>query len=131
MARYHGKAARMYMSVSGAAEASPMASVVQWTLDMKTERKTTTSQGDANVQYVQGFPDIQGTLNGNWDDSEDKLFAAKDSTTGVKIYLYPSLNAPTKYWYGTAWVDASIDASATDVVKFTGTFAAAGDWGRK
>jgi hypothetical protein len=47
------------------------------------------------------------------------------------MYIYPSSLMPTVYWYGPAWLNASIaiGVSAADTV--TGNFSANGAWGRK
>ena len=98
---------------------------------MRTDRADTTSFGSLNKESVQGLPDINGTLAGFWDDTEEKIFTGRDSTDGVKLYLYPNSDAPTKYWYGPAWIDYDMETRVNDAVKLTASFAANGDWGRK
>ena len=46
------------------------------------------------------------------------------------MYLYPSSDAPTKYWYGPAWVDFSITVASDAAVAVSASFAANGDWGQ-
>lgn len=130
MARYHGKAGVVYLSTTAAGAASPV-TVSEWSLNMATDKVDVTSMGDANKQYVQGLRDIQGTLSLFWDDTDDKLFDGSESTDGVRLYLYPSSLSPTFYFYGPAWLDASISQSATGAVTATGGFVANGAWGRK
>jgi hypothetical protein len=101
----------------------------QWTLNRPTDKVDVTSFGDANKVYVQGLPDVQGSFKGTWDDTETKPFTAAASSDGVKLYLYPSSLVPTKYAYGTAWMDASIDIGVTGAVTISSSFAAAGSWG--
>lgn len=118
------------MSTSGSGTANVVASMEQWTLDLSADKVDVTSFGDSNKQYVQGFPDISGTLSGFFDDTDTTVSTGRSSATGVKMYLYPDYtNAPTKYAYGTAFVDMMIDASAKDAVKLSAKFSASGNWG--
>ncbi len=131
MAKYHGKSGVVYMSSTGSGTAVNVASLTEWSLNMATDKVETTSFGEANKTYVQGLKDIQGTISGFWEDSQDALFDAADSTDGVKIYLYPSRDAATIYFYGPAWVDASISDSVSGAVTVSANFSANGSWGRK
>ena len=54
--------------------------------------------------------------------------SASISADGVKLYLYPSADAPTLYHYGPAWIDASMSTSVNGAVAISGTFAANGTW---
>jgi hypothetical protein len=98
---------------------------------METDKIDVTAFGDPNKQYVQGLRDLTGDLSGFWDNADDKLFDAAESADPVRIYLYPSSDAPTFYWYGTAWVDASLEVGVSDAVTVSATFAAASAWARK
>lgn len=130
MARYHGKAGRVMMSTSAAAAAVAV-TMSGWTLNRATDRQEVTSFGDANKTYVQGLPDMQGTLSAFFDNADDRLFAAAESADGVRMYLYVSTDALGVYWYGPAWIDASIEVPVQGAVTLSGTFAANGSWGRK
>ncbi len=131
MAVYHGKAGVVYMSTTGSGTASSVAKLTEWTLNMATDKVETTSFGDANKTYVQGLRDVSGTISGFWEDSQDTLFDASESADGVKIYLYPASTASTVYFYGPAWVDASINVGVNGAVTMTGNFSANGSWARK
>jgi hypothetical protein len=131
VAIYHGRHGVVYLSTTGTGNASSVAKLTNWTLDMKTDKVDVTSFGDANKTYVQGLKDLSGTFAGFWQDSENTIFAAADSADGCKIYLYPSTDAPQYYWYGPAWLDASVETGVGDAVKVKGNFAANGSWGRK
>jgi hypothetical protein len=130
MAVYHGKAGVVYMSTSGTGAATNVIKLTQWTLNQTTDKVEVTAFGDTNKTYVQGLKDVQGSLTGFYDDTEAKPFQAADSTDGVKLYLYPSANSPTKYWYGPAWVDFSVDTGVAAAVTINGAFAANGAWAR-
>jgi hypothetical protein len=47
------------------------------------------------------------------------------------MYIYPSSLMPTVYWYGPAWLDASIAVGVAAADTVTGNFVANGAWGRK
>ena len=130
MARYHGKAGVVYASATGTGTATSM-TVSEWSLNLATDKVETSSLGDANKTYVQGLKDISGSLSLFWDDTDDKLFDASESTDGLKLYLYPTSAAPTFYFYGPAWLDASISLSVSGAVTASGNFVANGAWGRK
>jgi hypothetical protein len=131
MAAYHGKSGLVYISTTGTGAASALIRMNSWSLDQGTDKAEVTSFGDTNKNYVQGLPDISGSLGGFWDDTEDKLFQGALSGDGVKMYLYPSSLAISKYWYGPAWVDYSVEVGVGDAVSISGSFSAAGSWGRK
>lgn len=130
MAPYHGKKGVVYMSTTGTGTAVNVIKLNQWSLDMPTDKVEVTSFGDTNKAYVQGLPDASGTVSGFWDDTSDALYDASRSTDGVKMYLYPSSDAPTKYWYGPAWVDFSISQGVSEAVTVSAAFSANGAWGQ-
>ena len=131
MARYSGRRGVVYMSTSGTGDATNVISLTQWSLGMATDKQEVTAFGDANKTYVQGLPDISGRIAGFFDDAEDKLYQASQSSDGVKIYLYPSANASTVYWYGPAWVDFGIETGVSGPVSVNSSIAANGNWGKK
>jgi hypothetical protein len=131
MARYHGKSAVIYMSTSGSTAATTTVSLSGYTADFTTDKVETTSFGDPNKTYVQGLKDIKGSFTGFLDDTGLAIFTAADSTDGIKLYLYPSSASPTVYWYGPAWLDASIAVPVAGANTLTGNFVANGAWGRK
>lgn len=131
MARYHGKGSVVYLSTSGSGTAVQATALNAWTLNMPTDVIEVTAFGDTNKQYVQGLPDVSGTLAGWWDDTSDELYDASRSSDGVKMYLYPSTSVSSKYWYGTAWVDFSINTANAQGVAISGAFRAKGNWGQQ
>lgn len=131
MARYPGRNGIVYLSTSGSGTASTVIALTTWTLDQATDKIEVTAFGDSNKTYVQGLKDLKGTFSGFWDDTETKVFSAADSSDAVKIYLYPSSNKATSYFYGTAWLDASMNTNVNGAVQISGSFAAASSWGRQ
>lgn len=80
---------------------------------------------------MQGLKDISGSFNGYLDDTGLAIFTAADSSDGVKLYLYPSSDSPSVYWYGPAWLDASIAVPVDGANTVTANFVANGAWSRK
>jgi hypothetical protein len=131
MSVYAARKAAVYLSTTGSGTASNVVKLNSWSLNKTTDKIEVTSFGDLNKTYVQGLPDLKGSFAGFFDDTEAKPFTGADSADGVKIYLYPDVtNAPTKYWYGPAWLDVSIEAPVNGAVSVSGNFAANGSWGR-
>jgi len=130
MSVYAGRKGVVYISTTGSGTATNVLKLNTWTLDSSTDKIDVTSFGDANKTYVQGLKDIKGTIAGFFDDTESKPFVAADSADGCRMYLYPSADAPTKYWYGPAWLDMSINTGVAGAVTIAGSFAANGSWGR-
>lgn len=130
MARYHGKQGHLYLQGSGS-DAIPATALTSWSIDLSTDKVDVTCFGDTNITQVMGLPNYEGKFEGFWDDTYDTLFDAQSATSGRKMYLYMSRDAATKYFYGTAWVDASVEAAVGDAVKISGSFVASGAWGRK
>jgi len=129
MSTHAGRTGVVYIAIeSVTGVATSTISLNAWTINRATDKFEVTSFGDANKTYVQGLPDVQGTIGGFWNDAETKPFGGAASTTGVKLYLYPDSTAPTKYAYGTAWLDASITVPVGGAVAISANFAAAGSW---
>jgi len=129
MPKYAGKDGVVYMSTTASGTATVIC-LSKWSLDANTEKIETTSFCDANRVYIPTLKATAGTLSGFWDAADDKLFQAADSVDGCKLYLYPTKNIPTKYWYGPAWLDYTIEVDVQGAVTMEGSFSAAGSWGR-
>jgi hypothetical protein len=129
MAVYPARKGVVYLSTTGSGAATNVVHLNQWTLNRDTDKIETTSFGDLNKTYVQGLPDLKGSFTGFWDDTETKPFTAAASTDGVKLYLYPSADIASKYAYGPAWIDCSINVSVSGAVTISGNFVANGSWG--
>lgn len=129
MAAYPGRNGVVYLSTSGSSNAANVIKLNAWTINKTTDKIEVTAFGDSNKTYVQGLPDVQGSLSGFWDDTETKPFSAAGSSDGCKLYLYPSSNKMTSYHYGPAWLDMSMETSVSGAVTISGSFAANGSWG--
>lgn len=119
------------MSTSGTGPAVTVSKLTSWSVDSSTDTVEVTSFGDPNKTYVQGLPDISGAFDGFFDDTDQTVFTGSGSSDGVKLYLYPSTDALTKYWYGPAWVSYSVNSGIGDAVAISANFVANGAWGRQ
>jgi hypothetical protein len=118
------------MATCGTGTAVAVVGLNSWSLNMPTDKVEVTAFGDTNKQYVQGLPDVSGQIGGWWDDTSDALFDGSRSADGVQLFLYPSADATTKYFYGPAWIDFSIDTGHDKGVSVTAAFVANGAWGQ-
>ena len=130
MARRHGSKGSVEMDSTGVGTTyAPVAALNEWKLDLKRDRADATCFGDTNKQYVQGLPDIAGDLAGVWDETESPaLFDVALGDTAVMLKLIPSTIAPTYFFSGLAYLDASIEVKADGVITIKGSFAGAGPW---
>ena len=131
MTIYHARDAAIYMAPDSTSEAVLLTKMTEWTLDMPTDRIDVTNFDSTNKEWLQGWSDRRGTLAGFWNDADDTLFTAANAANGVKLYLYHTRRAMSKYEYGYAWVDASMRANVAEAGRVSATFAAAGTWGHK
>ena len=131
MTRYAGRQAIAYIGNAGGAAAGSVVGLSKWALDQTTEKIEVTAFGDPNKEYVIGLADVKLSLSGFWDDTaSDTLFQAASSNSAVNVYLYPTSLRTNKYWYGTAWLDATIESDVKDAVKISASGVAGGSWGR-
>ena len=126
-----GRKGRLYADTSAGANgaAVPIANLNSWSISQATDRTEVTSFGDTTKTYIAGLRDASGDFGG-YHDTDGALYNATDGEAR-KFYLYPSSDATARYFYGTAWLDVSINSSVSDAVKISATFAAAGASGYK
>jgi hypothetical protein len=129
MARRHGSKGMIKMDPTGGDVAVEVAALNQWTLDLERDKEDVTCFGDTNKQYVLGLPDIQGEINGVWDEdfSPDFLRIALGEIP-VMLELVPSTVTPTFLFKGLAYLSAGIECPADGAVTINGSFVAAGPW---
>ena len=129
MARRHGSKGSIEIDPSGGATTVPVGSLNSWTLDLERDKEDVTCFGDTNKQYVMGLQDIQGEIEGVWDEAESPDFlriALGD--VPVMLKLVPSTVTPTFFFTGLAYLDAGIECPADGAVTISGSFVAAGPW---
>lgn len=132
MARYPGAQAVLYLSSSGATAAVNVPNLTQFGVDSPQDFVDVTAANDTCKTWVKtNIPDYGGSADVWFDDANTAaLYTAAASTTACKMYCYPSANAATKYFYGTAWVVISNFSSGgvNGGAKCTLTWKAAGTW---
>src|SRR5678815_4054645 len=131
MARLHGKTGQILIDTTPTSPVTPvaLADTNAFTLDMSTDKVDVTCFGDTNKQKVVGLPDFTGTLSGFWNKvSSPAFFAVVLAQATCWLRLLPSSNEATYMFEGLAYVDGSINCSATGAVSFSGKFDAAGNW---
>lgn len=133
MARIHGSKGQVLMDPSGTIPGTPVvvASMNSWTLEMNRDRVDVTAFGDTFKQWVQGLPNIAGTLTGWYENTELDIFDVAQGDVAVALKLVPSSLASTHFWTGPAYLDASINVTATGAVSISSTYVGAGDWTRE
>lgn len=134
MPRVAGRQGHLYVEQSGST-ASPLVFINKWSLNATTDKYEVTSFGDTTKTYVTGLPDAQGSFSGFYDDTAStgstNLFTLAQSGTAKKVYLYPTTPASTgPYFYGTAFIDFSVDTDLNGATTISGTFSAASSWAK-
>lgn len=134
MARYLGTKAVAYISASGSTAAVNVPNLTKFGVGNARSMNDVTACNDANMRYLPGLPDYKGSLDVFFDDTNTAaLFTSAASTDGVLMYLYPSAAAPTRYFYGPAWVSiTSFDSGGINgPAKVSLDWAANGTWAEK
>jgi hypothetical protein len=129
MARRHGSYGQILMDPAGGQATVIVASMNGWTLDLARDKVDVTAFGDRFKQYVQGLPDIKGTLKGWYEAAATRsLFSIALGEVPVTLKLVPSTLDTGDFFQGPAYLDTSIEVAADGAVSISGNFAGAGDW---
>jgi hypothetical protein len=107
---------------------TPLGSMNKWTLNLARDRADSTCFGDTTKQYVQGLPDVKGSLAGIFDTDDLTMLYIALGESKVGLKLTPSSLTPTVFFSGLAYLDGAVDVAVNGVVTVTGTFVGAGDW---
>lgn len=126
--KYHGRRGVVYLSTSLASAAAAVGTIRGFTLDLSRDYPEVTEFQDPNKTYVVGLPNFTGTLDGFWASDQNPIMTAQASVTGVNIYLYPSIDAPSKFVGGPGFLDAQIRSAVDQPVVETANFRANGAW---
>ena len=127
MARIHGRNGRIYMGITNdTATAEPLPFFASWSMNFATEKADVTCMGDANKTYVAGLPDASGEFSGFYDDATNQTYTAAVDGLARKFYLYPNVNVPTKYFFGTILPDFSVNGEVANAVQVSASWNAAG-----
>lgn len=129
MAQQHGSDGNVLIDPAGGSTYVAV-ELDSWTLDLTRDREETTPFQAANKRYVQGKPDIKGTIGGVWNSATTptQIFDIAMGSAAVGLKLVPSTLTPTIFFSGLGYIDASINVNSKGAIKVTGTFVGAGDW---
>lgn len=118
MARRHGRNGRLYVGIASAtAAAEPLVNMKKWSSNFTTDRVDCTAFGDTNKVYVAGLADASGDFDGYWDDVSLQTYTAAIDGIARRTYFYPDVtNVPGTYWYGTCFLDFTIDVPVDGVI---------------
>lgn len=125
MARISGKNGRLYVNIASGGTAEPIAFINSFSLQATQDRQDATAFGDTQKVYVAGFSDAQGSFSGFWDDATAQLYTAAVDSVARKWYWYPDTTSTTRYWFGTAFFDFSIEENLSGPVSISGSWSAA------
>lgn len=126
MARIAGRRGRVYLGIaSEAAVATPLPFTATWNISFSTDKLDVTAMGDDNKVKVADLSDATGSFNGFFDDSSAQTYTAATDGLPRKFYLYPDLNTPGVYFFGTILPDISLDGGVGTSVNFSSSWEAA------
>jgi hypothetical protein len=131
MARIHGKTGQILIDTTPSSPVVPvaLADTNAFTIDMSTDKVDVTCFQDTNKQKVVGLPDFAGTISGFWNAATSPtFFAVVLAQATCWLRFLPQSSASTYMFEGLAYVDGSVNCSATGAVSFTGKWDAAGNW---
>lgn len=127
MAALHGKNGSIWI------DGTQVTTKTDWALNMTRDYADVTTFRDGNKVYASGLRDLAGTFSGLLDVAGDLTLSKADgSPYTVKVYAqdqtWPGATSDILVAEGPAYLDASVTASATDAIRVTGNFRAAGSW---
>lgn len=128
MARMSGAHGQVLIDKTGGSTPVAVANLNKWDLSLATDKIDVTAFGDTNKTYVQGLPDIKGTLAGFWSSDETTIFDVATGTIPCTLHLVPNSTEATVMFAGKAWIDANIAVDNKGAVTIGGNYVAAGSW---
>lgn len=121
MSRQAGRFSALYVAVTSAGQATPVAFAGSWDLDLSTPNIDVTALGDTSQVFVAGLPTGSTTFDGFADNTAGtSLVTAAIDGQARKWYSYP-FSDRTQYAFGTAFVAARLGTSASGAVTIGGT----------
>src|ERR1700722_19085817 len=96
----------VYVAVTTAGVAQPMAFISDWTINFTVAKVDVTALGDTNLVWVAGLPDASGDFTGFFDTATAQTYTAAVDGQPRAMYLYPSLTGAAgadagEYFFGT------------------------------
>lgn len=116
----HGKNGAIYV------DGQKIADKTEWSLNLSRDYADVTTFRDGNKVYAAGLRDVQGSFAGFYDTSGDLGVEHADGAAwDVQVWAQDGVTLVAE---GPAYLDVSVTASATDAVRVSGNFRAAGTW---
>jgi len=126
MPKISGRNGALYVGLaSSAAVASAVPFLNQFTFEAVSDKIDVTSFEDTSKTYVAGLADASGTYKGFYDTLTAQLYTAASDGAARRTYLYPDRTAPGTYFFGTSFLDMSIDVKNDGAAEISGSFSAA------
>lgn len=125
MSRIAGRNAAIYVGATNGAAASPLTYQNSWSMSFESEKIDVTAFGDTNKSYVAGIADAMGEFSGFYDDASAQTLTAAIDGLSRTFYLYPSSNTTSQYFFGTIFVDFSVNAEVAGAVEVSAKWNAA------
>jgi hypothetical protein len=140
MGRIHGRNGMVYMGITSAGGANPVASplafVSDWTINFTVAKVDVTALGDTNLVWVAGLPDASGDFTGFFDTATGQTYSAAVDGQPRAFYLYPTLVAanggpgnatvsPGEYFFGTILPDFAVSGGVASAVTMKSSWNAA------
>lgn len=125
MARISGRNGRLYVGITSAGTAEPVAFMAKWGASWTTDRYEVTAYGDSNKTFVPGLPDFTITYSGFYDTATAQLYTASQDGVARKFYAYPDNTNTGQYWFGTGYPDFNAEFPVDGAATMNGTIGAA------
>jgi hypothetical protein len=129
LARNHARFGRVYMAITSAGTAEPLAYIRTWSFNAASDKVDVTALLDANKIYVAGLPDASGELTFWFDDATPQTYTAAVDGIARKMYLYPTASNVI-YWYGSVLPDFNVSGAVDGAVEGTASWNAATSIGK-
>jgi hypothetical protein len=124
VARSHGRFGRVYMNLTSAGTAEPIAFIRSWSFNAATDKVDMTALLDTAKVYSAGLPDGSGELTFWYDDATVQTYTAASDGIARKFYLYPTA-ATAQYFWGTVLPDFNVSAAVDGGVEGSASWSAA------
>lgn len=125
MARQAGRRGRIYIAVTSNGTAAPLPFVATWSINFATDKFEVTTLDDTTKVYVAGLPDASGEFAGFYDSASAQTYTAASDGVARPFYLYPDLNQPGTYFWGTVFPDLSLEGDVGGPIAMSASWSAA------
>ena len=123
----HGINAIIYLGASGAGAAAPLMEQSDYSIELDQDLASVLSLGNTWDEQVAGALKWKGSASGSFDPTSATLFNATTARAKVRMYVYPDVSAPTRYYYGMVFVKldkalaGGVSSKASSGFSFTGS----------